>query len=357
MIKKIIIALVIVAVAGVAIKTLLKQKSEIQTQERPQMMRYSVALTTPVQKVLEQKKSYLAQVLSDTEINVATKMSATIEKLYVSESDSVKKGDILVKIDDTTLQNRLNTLKEKLKVQKQDILYYVSIEKRNKKLFEADAISKEKYDASSLSLLNKRAIYDATKESIDSVVSDLAYLSIRAPLSGVVSKVYMHEGDLAVASKPLVMINSYAKKVNFSYAEDKDSIAVDNSVYHKGKKIGTITKIYPNAQNNLNVAEVALSEELTYKSGSFISIDVALREMSGCSVGVDSLLHSQDGVYVMVYSENKFLKKRVEVVLENDSYALIEPCIESQVAKGSESKLSVLPYYDNIEVVGNSDGK
>jgi RND family efflux transporter MFP subunit len=350
-IKKIIFVLVILSVAVLSFNKLRSEKNKVENAPTPLNLSYSIKTTKVKKDRVDEKYPFLAQVQSSKEIKLATKLSGVIQKVYVSESQIVKKGELLVKIDDRALQTQLKTLMDTLKVQQKDVDYYESVKNRNKKLYEADAISKERYDASVLLVLNKKAIVDSTKQKIKSIKSDLTYLELRAPFDGVISSIFLHEGDLATTGKPILSLNSFAKKMQFAFAGEQNSIKVKDRVFKDDKEIGFISKIYPNAKNSLYIAEIELSTHVKAKSNSFISIDVVTRSISGCSLPVNAFLHVKDGVFVLAYKDSKFSKKRVKILIEDDQKAIIEPCIEEPVALGSESKLSILPAYKNITVV------
>jgi RND family efflux transporter MFP subunit len=355
--KKIVIIVFIALVAALGAMKLMAEKKKIQEQATPLSLSYSIKTTTPQQKKVDEKRSFLASVKSDKEIQVMTKLSGAITKLYVSESDEVKKGDLLVEIDDSNLMSTLKTLEKTLEVQESDLTYYQSVQDRNEKLYQANAISKEKYDASKLQLLSKKASLEATKDKITSINSDLKYLQVRAPFNGVVSSIYMHKGDLATAQKPILSLSAKKQKMTFMFANTKDSITIGNPVDIEDQEVGVISKIYPNAKNNLNVAEVKLSKILHLRNDSYLSIDVVTNTRIGCTLPLNAILHTKDANYILVYDKDHFAKQKVDIIIENQTEALIEPCTTLPVALASESKLSILPFYKNIKLVGESDEK
>ena len=357
MIKKIIIFIIVAGVVALGAKKLLSEKQKVATLKTPLMQSYSIKSVEAKVAKVAQIRPFLAQVLSQKEIKVATKMGGMIEKIYVSESDRVKKGDLLVTIDDKTLRSNIKTLKKNLEVQKKDVAYYEKIVERNKKLLEADAISVEKYDATRMQLRNKIAQCDATQDKITALESDYQYLQIKAPFDGVIASLMLDEGDLAVTGKPILSMNSYGQKIEFSFANAEGGVSIGDKVFYKQKLIGEVYKIYPNAKNNLNVAEVVLTKKVPLVNNSFLSIAVEVKSQTGCSLPIESFVHEKDATYVMVYENNRFHKKSVEIILEDEKRAIISPCIKGRVAVGSESKLSILPSYNNITLVGSENEK
>jgi RND family efflux transporter MFP subunit len=357
MIKKIIIFIVIVGVVALGAKKLLSEKEKVATLKTPLMQSYSIKSVEVKDAEVAQIRPFLAQVLSQKEIKVATKMGGMIEKIYVSESDRVKKGDILVTIDDKTLRTNIKTLKKNLEVQEKDIAYYEAIVQRNKKLLEADALSVEKYDATKMQLRNKIAQRDATQDNIAALESDYQYLKIKAPFDGVIASLILDEGDLAVTGKPILAMNSYGQKIEFSFANAKGGVTIGDKVFYNQKVIGEVYKIYPNAKNNLNVAEVVLTKKIPLVNNSFLSIAVEVKSQRGCSLPIETFVHAKDTTSVMVYKNNRFHKVNIDVILEDEQRAIISPCVKGKVAIGSESKLSILPSYNNIILVGSEDEK
>ena len=355
--KKLLIAVVVIVIAILGAKKLLSEKAKIANAPTPLMLNYSIATTVAKEGVVSQKRDFLAKLQSEKEVNIMTKLSGSIKALLVSESQIVKKGDLLVEIDDRTLRSKLNTLKENLKLQESDVEYVTSVYERSVKLFEAKAISKEKLDGAYLQLMGKKAQRDGSKESINALEADLEYLQIRAPFDGIVSAIYLHEGDMALFSKPILALNSKNQKMTFSFVSSVNAIKVNDTVLMEGRAIGKVEKIYPNAKNSLSVAEVTLDKPLALRGNSYHSIEVVTKTMQGCSLPQNALLHAKESTFVLAYRDNAFKKVKVDVILEDENSAIIEPCIREKVAVGSESKLSILPFYKEITLVGESDEK
>jgi multidrug resistance efflux pump len=67
-----------------------------------------------MQGTLRHTEGYLAQIVSDKSIKLSTKLAGYIEKVYVSESQVVKKGDVLVSIDAIEIRSNIDALKATL---------------------------------------------------------------------------------------------------------------------------------------------------------------------------------------------------------------------------------------------------
>jgi len=357
--KKLVITVVVVlAVVALGIKgkgLLEKRKTEVANEALPSVSSISVPVVRATQGKLKHTESYLAQIVSDKSIKLSTKLAGYIEKVYVEESQVVKKGDVLVSVDAIELRSNIDALEATLLAQQNDLALAKSIYTRNEKLYKVGGLSKEKLDISKVTLQAKEAVITNTTQKIAQLEHQLSYLKIVAPFDGVIDAILMHEGDLAATGKPIVSMSNGKKKLVFSYAPTKNTVIVkDQMVLLDSEKIGHIKAIYTTSKNGLISAEVALSSEIDLPVGSNISIDVLTKEAQGCLLPHGTLLHKKEGTFVMVYEKGSFKPLKVNVEMEEESQLIVSPCPSALVAQASEVKLAALPAYDKVEVLGES---
>lgn len=346
--KKIIAFIVVIAVVGGAGLFLKKQKEAVAHLQKPKNYLHSVDVTFAKTKEVQERREFLAEVQASDSAFIASKFAANIKKIYVNENDAVKKGDLLISLDDKEILANLNSLKEQRVALQADSDNAKTVLDRNKKLFAIAAISQEAYDASLVMYKNKRAALHGVEEKIKQTQAQLRYLNIRAPFSGRVGSKLADEGSLAIAAKPLITLNSADQKLLFSFVDTDKPIMPGQKVYIDGKLIGTIAKRYDNAKNGLLVAEVKPLFALPFANHSYKTVSVVVASATGCSVATNALVHKKDGIYVMVYKGGRFHARKVDVLLVNESEALLESCPKAPVAVASEAKLSILPTYGEV---------
>jgi RND family efflux transporter MFP subunit len=355
--KTLITLLSILIVAGVLYKarTLLKERQEaIANEPIPMTKIANVTLIHPQNKTLQNRESYLGELLATKEINLSTKFSAYVQKLLVRESMPVKKGDTLVKLDDTEILSNIKALHKTLQMQKSDLSVAQSSYARNKKLYKIGGISKEQLDLSYVALKAKEAQLETTKQKILQLQNQREYLIIKAPFDGTVERIFLHEGDLAVTAKPILSLSNNQQKIIFSFAKESSDIQRAMPVVYKNKTVAKISTLYNAATNGLSVAEAKLQKPLAMPLHSNINIEIITAEQKGCSVPTSTLLHDKDALYVLTYDEQNFTKMRVEVVLQDKNEVLITPCPSSPIASSSQSKLKVLLAYDKVLLQGET---
>jgi len=349
----------LIAVATLMIKgkTLLNErKEEVANQATPIQDVLSVPVVKTTQGVMHQKVPFLAQILSDKSIRLSTKLTGYIKRIAVSESQKVKKGEILVHIDATELQSNIDALKATLSAQQNDVALAQSIHNRNIKLHKIGGLSKEQLDISRVALKMKHSVAENTRQKIVQLEHQLTYLQIVAPFDGEIDAIFMHEGDLAATGKPILSMSNGKKKLVFSYAPTQKNLIQQGQMVLSGKrKIGEIKAIYTTSNNGLVTAETTLDIAVDLPVGSSMQIDVLTQSQTGCILPDTTILHKKDGTFVMLYAEGKFSPFKVKVEMSENSHVMISPCPERLVANASEVKLATLPAYNNIEVSGVKD--
>jgi len=352
--KKIIIGLlVLIVLAGLAFKgkALMEQrKTEIVEEPIPQTRTVSVSLTNASEGTMRETQPYLAVVQSDKSIKVATKMAGYIEHLYVEESQWVEKGKLLATIDQSDIDSNIALLRTTLSQQKNDLALARQIYNRNKKLYAVGGLAKEPVDTSRVIMQGKASAIEGTKQKIAQLQEQKNYLKIKAPFSGEIDTLFMHQGDLAVAGKPILSLSNGTKKLVFSFVSGKTSIEKGQPVYSNNEEIGSINKILTLAKQGLIQAEVTLNKKLNLPLGATINIAILTKVQTGCIVPSSTLLHKSEGTYLMSYKEGKFVPLKVETLMSQNHKELITPCPTTKIAQGSEVLLAKLPVYGEVEI-------
>lgn len=351
--KKIIILIVTIALLGSAAMLLKKRKQSVANTPVPTPPTYQVKVVSATTENLEQTRPFLAQLLARDTALIASKLSGRIKKILVQEDQTVKEGALLVQIDDLELLSSIKSLKASLKAQEQDVLYTKKLNERNRALFEAGGLAREKFEASEVASAIKQAALEATRQKIKGLQVQLSYLNIKAPFDGRVGTLFAHIGDLAVPGKPLISLNSLTQKLTFSYVPNTVSVQNGQEAFIKRYKIGHISNLYSDARNGLSVAEIALDAPLDVPNNSYVNINLLTFSGSGCRIPLDALLQRAEGVQVMGYADGVFVASSVSVIAANKDYALVKPCPESPVAVASDAKLSLLPGLGRVLVHGS----
>ena len=351
--KKLILIIPLIIVLAAGIVLLKKRRQAVSDLPTAKPVSYSVRIVSPQTRTVSTTRSFLAAMESTDSVDIASKLSARIVEVSVEESIPVKKDDLLIRLDDREIVATLQGIEAQLSAARKQRDYNRKLYKRNQALYEAGGLALEKLEASQVTLDNAVAMVKDLQGKIRGLENQLEYARIRAPFDGIVGTVFLRQGDLAAPGKPILRLNSLSQKLTFGFIPGADDVHPGQEVLltEQGEISGRIVKIYDDAKNGLSVAEVAMSRRLDLPAGSYLNLSVITATASGCSVPIQALLHRPDSVSVMTYTDEHFSEKTVRVTAQDKKTAVIDPCVDSPVAVGSEAKLSLLPTYGQVNVI------
>jgi RND family efflux transporter MFP subunit len=151
---------------------------------------------------------------------ISTQVQARIEKLAVRSGQIVKAGELVAKLDDTELANRLTQARANEKAAlmeagsfgaqasalRQGLVNESRLHKRG--VSSPYAVTKARAELSSVgsqaaAAMAKAATAKAAREQAE---KDLARVSIQAPLDGIITNIKAHEGQVAQLGTPLARV-------------------------------------------------------------------------------------------------------------------------------------------------------
>ncbi len=231
---------------------------------------------------------------AQSQVDISAETIARIEKIFFKEGDHVKKGDLLIKLDDVNADASLKLAKAQLKQAEQDF-------KRGRKLFEKELISQESFEKY---LLN----FETTKAQYDRARDDYRKTKIYAPISGKIMKINVEEGETAVMGTM-----NYQGTVLMTIADMSNMIAVvrvdetDIPDVKVGQEAEVIADALPDSAFSGEVSKIGLMpimNQLNTDNVTDFEVEVALSEVSqilrpGMNVKIDIITHQKSDVLVI----------------------------------------------------------
>ncbi len=262
---------------------------------------------------------YLSTVMSDESANISTKVAGRILQIPKS-GDRVKKGEVIVKIDDNELRDKLNALKLskesiKININAKKILLKNAIltHKRTKKLLDVQGASIEQYQneedkiellkAGISSLKSSLKVTDAKIKELENLIT---YTTIKAPFDGVVSQVYATIGDMAMPGKPIIKLQGKSRYLLVALPSNIKT----KTILYKGKRYAL--KPLDKTINSLPAYRV--DANIKAKVGQRVEIRVVAFEGKGVLIPQTALLQNGDKDYIFVVNEDKAIQKEVKVL-------------------------------------------
>lgn len=281
-------------------------KSEEKAEATQAQEKVQVKIAKVTSADIPQTETYTATVESDVKNNIAPNASYRIEKIYVEVGDQVRKGQVLVQLDASSMQQM------KLQLENQKVEFG-----RTEQLYQVGGASKAEYDNAKMQL-------DVISTQYKQLVENTQLLS---PISGVVTARNYDNGDLySSGAGPVLTIeqtNPVKVMVNISeeyYKKVYKGMTVDIALdAYKGETFsGKVTVVYP----TIDVATHTFPVEVTISNsaqkvrpGMFARATVNFGSINHVLVP-DEALVKQIGAgdrYVYVYKDGKVSYNKVEL--------------------------------------------
>ena len=292
--------------------------------------------------------SVTGRLIPDEEVGLSFQTAGLITGIFFNEGSHVKKGQLLVKVNDAPLQAQLMKLEAQLKLAEDRVF-------RQSALLEKDAVSKEAYEQVKTDLESLHADIQLVKANID-------LTELRAPFDGIIGLRQISEGAYA---SPSIVVAKLTKtspiKIEFSiperYSNDiksgtkiaftldgnpntyYGSIYAVESIIHPTTNSLTARAIYPNLNGVLTpgrtanvtirmldisdaiaipseaiIPEMGIDKVFLYKSGKAQPFNVTRGLRTDAQVQILDGLHLGD---TLIVSGTLQLRTGLDVTLDN----------------------------------------
>ena len=270
-----------------------------------QQAKVQVKIAKVTSEDIPQTETYTATVESDVKNNIAPNTPYRIERIYVDVGDNVRKGQVLVQLDASNLQQL------KLQVENQKIEFG-----RTSQLYQVGGASKAEYDNAKLQL-------DVLSTQLRQLMQNTQLV---APISGVVTARNYDDGDMYSQGQPVLTIeqtNPVKVMVNISEVYYKQvfkgmPVDIELDAYEGETFYGKVTIVYPTVEQNTHTfpVEVTISNpNQKVRPGMFARATVNFGDKNHVLVP-DEALVKQIGAgdrYVYVYKGGKVSYNKVEL--------------------------------------------
>jgi multidrug efflux system membrane fusion protein len=285
--KKIIAALLALSAIGGGVMIAQGPSSrEVAAQGAPgEMPPMPVPVLTVDKKPVQIWKEFSGRLMAVDYVEVRPQVSGIIEKIHFSDGAIVKQGDILFNIDARPYQAAVSSARADLAAAKEEADFAQKELARAEELLKTGAISKQGYDQRVNSQkVNKSGIAGAAAR-LKAAEVDLNNATIRAPISGRISRPEITEGNLVTAANAPLLTTIVSE--NGIYAD----FEVDEKTYLnfvRGRAGQTIE-----SEQGIPV-RLTLNEDRKEYTGTIKSFDNKINPSSG-TIRARALFNNDDG--------------------------------------------------------------
>jgi HlyD family secretion protein len=216
------------------------------------------------------------------EVEVKSKASGEILRLFIDIGDVVERGTLLAEIDPRDVRNRYDQTEADLAVAEAQLEISQNQLGRQRRLLEAEVITQTEFESATLSFANATAGRVRAQTNFDLAVLQLADVSIRAPMSGTIIQKNVEEGTVIQSASSNVsggtalfimadlgdmQVRTLVDETDMGELEPGQVAAVKVEAFPDRTFHGTIDKIEPQAINEQNVTMFPVIVSIDNRSG------------------------------------------------------------------------------------------
>ncbi|MBI3756422.1 MAG: efflux RND transporter periplasmic adaptor subunit [Deltaproteobacteria bacterium] len=240
---------------------------------------------TPMNSTVLSSAGYV--VTGNRYISIGVRVAGRIDAYEVQEGDFVRKGSILVRLDDRDYQAALQKAQANLALAKANLALRRKQSERMRQLHERGLISIEALDVAD----NEHAVAQATVQQAEAEVRlthvNLDYTKLTAPTDGIVLAKLKEVGEIAVpggfaGAGDLIRIANLddlrgevdINEVDFHHVHMDQPVEVAPDAYPDRKYAARVVKIYPQANRQKGTLKV---EVKFAKADTYLRPDMSVR--------------------------------------------------------------------------------
>lgn len=208
-------------------------KSDKPQKQQVKTVKTSIATPYGESKIL----TFSGKVTAASEVNLAFRIAGPIQKVYVSEGQFVRKGQVLAEMDSRDYAIQLSATEAEYKQIKGEA-------ERVIRLYDQESVSKNDYEKATSGLQQITAKYNAHKNA-------LADTKLIAPFDGYIQKQYFDRNETVAAGMPILSLISNDTPEVIIHIPAKIYVERENF-----KSFSCTFEVYPNVEFPLELIAV-----------------------------------------------------------------------------------------------------
>ncbi|WP_022670712.1 efflux RND transporter periplasmic adaptor subunit [Hippea alviniae] len=319
----VVITVVVLLVVSLAFLVRLRKK-ELESLKPPKIYPVVVKTITPKKSSFYLTLTGLGIIQSSANVNITTNLAGRV--LYVKNlGDRVKKGDIVAKIDATSVKSKLNSaysklksLKSKLNSAEISLKNAILSHNRSRQLLKVKGVSIEQYqkEESQIALLKSniasiKSEIKGVRNSIRELKNLLSYAVLKSPIDGVISKKFLNVGDMVLPSRPIVEVSSNKGKYLM--------VMLPSDIKPKGVIFdGKFYELFALNSTFNGLDEYKANIDTNLAAGSKVKVSVVVFKGKAVKLPFDAVLNDNGKNIVFIFKNDRAIPKPVHILASGE---------------------------------------
>ncbi len=286
---------------------------------------YPIVTQTLTPKLAQVKLTlpFLAEVANDKDVKLAPRIAARVLSITPSGT-SVKKGEVVVKLDITNIKSSLKSVKEQIAAAKVALENLKSTHKRTLDLLKVQGASIEESQKEATMIASAEANLNALKQKEIELQNNLSYATITSPVNGIIAKTFASKGTLSAPGHSLLAIsskNGFYIMLRVPTDLSVEGVILNNKEYSAMPLGSTFHglaeyKVYTNNSKLI--------------SGDRVEVDVITYNQKGVQLPFNAILNRDGKTYVLVVQGNKAQAKEVHILQSAEQGLVVSDNLEGK---------------------------
>ena len=248
-------------------------------------------------------------------VQVFSQAARRVRRLYVEEGDQVRRGQLLLQLQDDEQRNALAKVSGQLERERRE-------HDRQQRLFEQELISEQVFNDSAYELEQlELALTDAQRE--------LSYTEVRAPISGTITERLVNVGDHVMVNQRLFDMVDFESIVARIYVPEKElsrlakgqPARIFADAFGSEERHGEVERIAPIVDPRSGTVKVTVKvpPEEGLRPGMYVSVELVTSvHEDALLVPKRALVYDSEQVFVFrLKDDSRVQRLKIEPVLED----------------------------------------
>ncbi len=250
----------------------------------------AVLQTGPMEAVIKSSTNIEAE----SHIEVVSEAARRVRQLLAEEGDHVKKGQVLLRLQDEDQRSNVDKAKAQLEHSRDELSRQQELQKKGLNTEQA--------------LKDARYTFEQNRLAHEDAMRELSYTELRAPIEGTVTKRLVSLGDNVTVGQPLFEIIDFESMVARVYIPENDlpQLAIGQTVRvhvpaaREQAYQGVVSRIAPvvDARSGTVKVTVALGKQPGLRPGLFVDLElITAVDQDALRLPKRALVYDNDQIY------------------------------------------------------------
>ena len=166
-------------------------------------------------------------VISDGRVQLSSRVVGFIEQLDVREGQPVKRGDLLVRIDSSDIDEAIRQARSGVTAAEEDLRDAEYDVERYARLVQSGTISAETLRKANVRADISRTALDRARSALAAAEAQKNYATITSPIDGVIVSVARRTGEMTTTGSPILVVESREVLLFKSFVSERSLASID----------------------------------------------------------------------------------------------------------------------------------